>query len=208
MSKNDISYEYLISNIHYDKETGIFKKIIKSNNGDIIGFKPTGCTHSMGYIRIYINKKWYLAHRLAWLYVTGKWPINVIDHTNRNKADNRFINLRDVSSRENNSNTSRNKGTEIGTERYAYGWRAYIGVNGKLHHLGSYATCDGAKYAYALAKYQVEIYGYLRPTPIDCRKLNYGNRGNRNGNPKSNRRKHPSVNENKYLNAMLRSGKK
>ncbi|ESH55796.1 hypothetical protein SEEC0006_02355 [Salmonella enterica subsp. enterica serovar Choleraesuis str. 0006] len=56
MSKNDISYEYLINNIHYDKETGIFKKIIKSNNGDIIGFKPTGCTHSMGYIRIYINK--------------------------------------------------------------------------------------------------------------------------------------------------------
>ncbi|MFW4291481.1 HNH endonuclease [Salmonella enterica subsp. enterica serovar Paratyphi C] len=47
----------------------------------------------MGYIRIYINKKWYLAHRLAWLYVTGKWPINVIDHINRNKADNRFINL-------------------------------------------------------------------------------------------------------------------
>lgn len=36
MSKNDISYEYLINNIHYDKETGIFKKIIKSNNGDIM----------------------------------------------------------------------------------------------------------------------------------------------------------------------------
>lgn len=50
MSKNDISYEYLINNIHYDKETGIFKKIIKSNNGDIIGFKPTGCTHSRGFL--------------------------------------------------------------------------------------------------------------------------------------------------------------
>lgn len=93
MLKNDILYEYFINNIYYDKEIGIFKKIIKFNNGDIIGFKLIGCMYLMGYIRIYINKKWYLVYRLVWLYVIGKWLVNVIDYINRNKVDNRFINL-------------------------------------------------------------------------------------------------------------------
>jgi hypothetical protein len=38
-----------------------------------------------------------LAHRVAWFYITRRWPADQIDHANHNKADNRFINLREVS---------------------------------------------------------------------------------------------------------------
>jgi HNH endonuclease len=46
----------------------------------------------------------YRAGRLAWLYMTGEWPKNQIDHINRDKADNRFCNLRDVTQTENMRN--------------------------------------------------------------------------------------------------------
>ena len=207
-AKNDITHDYLIKNFHYDIETGAFKRIIKSKNGEKITTKDAGRIAPNGYIIISINKRSYLAHRLAWLYVTGSWPACVIDHINREKADNRFKNLRDTTQRENSSNTKRNKRDMIGIGRSGCKWRAYIGVKGKLHHLGSYDTCDGASYAYNLAKYQVEKYGYLRDAPTECRNLNFGNKGNPNGNPKSNRRTNPSVNENKYLDAILKSKKK
>jgi len=57
-------------------------------------------------ITITINKKHYtfLAHRLAWLYMTGEWPEKHIDHINGEATDNRFVNLRDVAHEENSKN--------------------------------------------------------------------------------------------------------
>ena len=67
--------------------------------------EPAGTLNSDGYRAININKKIYMEHRLVWFYVTGEWPTNVIDHINRNRADNRLENLRDVSRQENSLNT-------------------------------------------------------------------------------------------------------
>jgi hypothetical protein len=36
----------------------------------------------------------YKAHRIIWLWMTGKWPTRTIDHVNRNALDNRWKNLR------------------------------------------------------------------------------------------------------------------
>lgn len=57
----------------------------------------------------------YTGHRLAWLYVYGEWPNNVIDHINRTKSDNRIANLRDVTHKENMNNRVDNKGKHTHT---------------------------------------------------------------------------------------------
>jgi hypothetical protein len=45
----------------------------------------------------------YLAHRLAWVYMTGEQP-DVIDHINRERDDNRFSNLRNGTFKDNSTN--------------------------------------------------------------------------------------------------------
>lgn len=87
----------------YDEVFGQFYRKNDTRNGfkagEILGSKTT-----TGYWRIVINKKEYLAHRLAWLYMTGAWPDKDIDHKNGNPLDNRWENLRVCSKRESNLN--------------------------------------------------------------------------------------------------------
>jgi hypothetical protein len=91
----------------YNPETGLFTK---RNTGKVYN-KP----NKVGYIVITINYKTYLAHRLVWLYVYGKFPDKWIDHINRIKTDNRLINLRDVSPSENakNGNVHKDNITQV-----------------------------------------------------------------------------------------------
>lgn len=49
----------------------------------------------------------FLAHRLVWLYMTGKWPENQIDHDNGDATDNRWVNLDDVTRSKNGMNQKR-----------------------------------------------------------------------------------------------------
>jgi hypothetical protein len=88
--------------LNYDPETGVFKRKINSGKakiGDV-----AGGINGSGYICIRINSVKYRAHRLAWLYVHGKFPDNQIDHINRVKTDNRIENLRDVTQSVNGRN--------------------------------------------------------------------------------------------------------
>lgn len=48
-----------------------------------------------GYYRIKVQGHTFYAHRLFWFYVNKTWPTNILDHVNRNKADNRMDNLRE-----------------------------------------------------------------------------------------------------------------
>jgi len=81
--------------LDYDTETGLFRWKTPTNNRITVG-SLAGQNHPKGYTRIGVDGAKYLAHRLAWLYVHGVWPINQIDHINRMKTDNRINNLRDV----------------------------------------------------------------------------------------------------------------
>lgn len=62
-----------------------------------------GSLDTKGYIQVRLVPYTIRAHRIAWAIMTGKWP-TLIDHINRNKADNRWINLREVTQAENWAN--------------------------------------------------------------------------------------------------------
>jgi hypothetical protein len=65
-------------------------------------------------MRIQINGKTYQAHRLAFLYMTGKFPPDEVDHINHEPSDNRFVNLRQVTRLENLRNQSLSKNNKSG----------------------------------------------------------------------------------------------
>jgi hypothetical protein len=98
--------------------------------------------------------KLYQAHRLAWFYVYGVFPSGQIDHINRNKSDNRLVNLRDCSISENKQNSGlykNNKSGFKGVFKKGKRYEAGIRVNNKRIYLGKFGSAELAYEAYVSA---------------------------------------------------------
>lgn len=141
----------LQSILNYDPDTGIFTRKIKRNNNQKIGQK-CGTLHPSGYIHIDLSNKKYKAHRLAWLYVYGYMPKNMIDHINGNPSDNRIANLRECSNSQNQynaklrtDNTSGIKGVSF--HKLTKKWQAKFNLNGVQKHIGTFETKELAEMA-------------------------------------------------------------
>lgn len=95
--------------------------------------KETGSLANHGYIIIGIGNKTHYAHRLAWEISHGPIPKGkMVDHINRDRTDNRLINLRLVNSQENSHNrTSTGKSQYLGVYPARKKWKAGIQRNGK-----------------------------------------------------------------------------
>lgn len=151
-----LTQERLKELLSYDPESGIFRWTTENKNG--LQFQPAGFVNSYGYVHIWISGKRHLAHRLAWLYVFGEFPVGVIDHINRNKADNRLCNLREVSQRENLENVVKarrnNKSGLLGAyfDTCKGRWVARITVKGRKVRLGYFGSAEDAHSAYMAAK--------------------------------------------------------
>ena len=151
----ELTSKKLKSLVHYSPETGMFtwkERPIKSNRdkewNKLYAGKSAGCLcHNSGYVNIVVRCKRYRAHRLAWLYVYGRWPSTQIDHINGNRADNRLDNLREVINAENSKNSGIRKNNTSGiigvywSEKYRK-WVASIKHAGKNICLGQYEDKD------------------------------------------------------------------
>jgi hypothetical protein len=97
-----ITQERLKEQLHYNKESGVFRwDCCKSG---VIKGKVAGRLNNKGYSQIMIDGVRYMSHRLAWLYEFGEHPKEFLDHLNHIRTDNRIVNLRAVSHRENMKN--------------------------------------------------------------------------------------------------------
>lgn len=95
--------------VRYDPELGIFIWLVYRKKTDGIGSRADKF-EQRGYRYISVDNKQYLAHRVAWFYMTGEWPKDQIDHINNIRNDNRWVNLRESTNSENLRNTkARNK---------------------------------------------------------------------------------------------------
>ena len=151
-----ITHEELLDLLDYDKETGIFKWK-KSNNKKIKIGSIAGCKRKYGLIQISINRKIYLANRLAWFYVCKKWPIGQIMHINHIKDDNRFCNLKDVPF---NSNKQKESIRAYYDKRYNT-WTASRTLYGKCIHIGKFCTEQEAIEATIKHRIELERQGIL-----------------------------------------------
>jgi hypothetical protein len=163
---NNIDSTYLREVLEYNPQTGIFIWKNRTSTcvkiGDIAGW-----IDFHGYHSIRLNKKIYRAHRLAWLYVYGKFPKMNIDHINGIKTDNRIENLREATTSENGQNKkksmSNNKSGYLGVSKIKNKdrWCAFIKVNGKNKNLGSFKTPELASIAYINAKRNLHLFNTM-----------------------------------------------
>lgn len=135
-----LTQKELKEKLHYNPVTGIFTRIVtvsaNAKAGAIIGKNSRD-----RYLYVCINGTSYLVHRLAWLYITGSWPVNDIDHINHSTHDNRFINLRDVTRKENLRNASISKANNSGVTGVCWFtrdkvWQASIVIKEKQKSIG------------------------------------------------------------------------
>ena len=148
-----LTQEQLKECLNYDPDTGIFvwlKSVGTVRVGSVAG------TLAKGYIKIGLAGKLYRAHRLVFLYVTGEFPTEQVDHINCVRNDNRWGNLRQATRNQNMhnqgkqiTNTSGFKGVyRIKNNKK---WRAQIWYMNRQIYLGSFTTPEAAHQAYIAA---------------------------------------------------------
>lgn len=154
----DLTAALLRELLSYDSETGVFTWRTKPSPR-----LPAGCVAGTrlpnGYRHIKLAGRYYKAHRLAWLYVTGAWPALDIDHRNGSRDENWFNNLREATGSLNQQNrrvASRGKKScnLLGAYRHRPGncWHSRIRVSGRVISLGYFNTPEEAHTAYVKAK--------------------------------------------------------
>lgn len=156
--------------LDYNPETGVFRWRTRASapkhwNTRFAG-KIAGGTMVIGYRTIAVNDEKYYAHRLAWLYMTGEWPPDQVDHINGKRADNRFSNLRLATSRENKCNKLANQTTRSGVKNvhwhaFSRSWHVRVMLHKREHSFGYFKTIEEA--AEAAAEARIQLHGEFAP---------------------------------------------
>lgn len=166
MALATLSHERLRELVNYDPETGVF-----TQRADYAGTRSARwapgrqCGHlaATGYLTMRLDHRLYQAHRLAWLWVKGAWPVHEIDHINGNRTDNRIVNLRDVPNAVNRQNTRAARvDSETGLQGVTFCKRrrrffSRIRLDGRARFLGYFDNSQLAHAAYLAAKRQLHV---------------------------------------------------
>jgi len=161
MGKQELSQEYLKSILGYDPETGKFTRLHRADRskqwntryaGKEAGYDwtPSGCR--VTYKVINIDHYPYLAHRLAVLWMTGRFPEDLIDHEDLDGTNNRWVNLRDANRAKNGFNRTASKNSKTGVKGVSpcgKRFRATIQANGVWKSVGTFDTVAEAQAAHA-----------------------------------------------------------
>ena len=160
--RENFSSDELKRIVNYDPETGIFIRKIQSGPNVKVG-DVAGTLHKSGYINICILGKYYKAHRLAWLYMTGEWPKDQIDHIDGNPSNNKWKNLREADWYLNSTNRRKRSDNTSGITGVCFRknsktWRVRISVNKERKCIGYFKDFNAAVEARKEAEKE---YGYL-----------------------------------------------
>ena len=154
-TRPELTYGMLRDLLTYDPPTGVLRWVTRPANnvwrGDV-----AGTVTKRGYRMVRILGVNWLAHRLAWFWMTGRWPTEDIDHINGIKSDNRWCNLREATRAQNivnrppgKNNTSGSRGVSF--YRPSKKWRAQLSNGTANRYIGTFNTKEDAERAYNAA---------------------------------------------------------
>lgn len=151
------SQEKIKSQLCFDAATGVFTWLVSPAKAVKAGC-IAGTLHPSGHRYISINGKSYPAHRLAWVYVHGRWPRQHLDHVDGNPDNNAIKNLRTLARTKNlqaarkarSDSTSGFLGVSFRNDNKK--WQARIQRYGKSISLGIFNTPEEAHLVYLLYK--------------------------------------------------------
>ena len=111
--------------------------------------KFTWYIHQRGYVCSHTSRKTGRKQIKMHRMITNCPDNMIVDHWNRNKLDNRRVNLR-ITNHQMNTANSKPQGNRKykGVHKHHNKWRALIGFNGKSIHLGLFDTPEQAAMAY------------------------------------------------------------
>jgi hypothetical protein len=153
-----ISAEMIREKLKYDPVSGEFSWRKNSGRHGRYPAESRAGFQKDGYWMITICGRDYRAHRLAWLYVHGEWPLGQIDHRDLNRSNNSIGNLRCATRSQNGANRRALKNNSSGHKgvswyRWSGKWKASI-KKGRVIHLGYFDTKEAAAAAYREAAIQ------------------------------------------------------
>ncbi len=158
IGKSSLTQERLKELLRYNPETGEFIRLVRVARQT--AGKVAGSVNNRKAVAIWVDKVQYLAHRLAWLYMTGSFPELYIDHINRDSLDNRWANLRMATHQQNMFNRPGNKGLSnikgVYWNARTKRWYIQICYGGKIYSAGTHTDLESAAKA-AQAK-RIEIH--------------------------------------------------
>lgn len=128
---------------NYDATTGVLRWRVARG-----GMKPgdvAGCDDGKGHWMVGVDYGLHQAARIIWLWMTGKNPTHEVDHRDGNGQNNRWLNLRAATHKQNLENLSRRgQGLTgfrgVGWDRFRSRWTARIEHHGQSHRLGRFDT--------------------------------------------------------------------
>lgn len=150
-----ISHKELLRLLSYSGETGIFIWLQDRNFGQFqAGSRAGHRCNSLNYRAVKIFGRTYKEHRLAWFYIHGEWPPEMVDHVDGDPTNNKIANLRLATRKQNAANRKVDRKHSVGLKgvsRSGNRFYAKIYFEEKLRALGGYATAEEAHAAYCMA---------------------------------------------------------
>lgn len=138
----EISPERIRYLLDYDPDTGILTRKVSVKGGRKAG-AIVGVGTSGGYRTVMLDGRLYKCHRIAYAHYHNKFPDGDIDHIKGDGTDNRIVNLRCVSHKQNTRNQRKQKNVKakfcgVYWIEKRNSWEASIRVDGKNRHLGRF----------------------------------------------------------------------
>lgn len=145
-----LTHEYLKNILKYNPNTGDWIWLITKNNNSALKNQKAGTINSVGYRVICIDKKFYLSSRLAWFYMTGKWPLKQMDHKDTNRSNDIWDNLRLATNGQNTCNQKIRIDNKTGTKGVFFRkdtkkYSVRVTIDNKKINLGCYNTLEEAR---------------------------------------------------------------